>query len=293
MDVCEADFEELKPLHEKLEEILAYIDEFCTMHQIQEWCLAYGSALGAKRHGGPIPWDDDADIYMTKAAYEKFRDCFQKSGDHDRFYLQEFSPVNGMVIAPKFRMNGTTFVEETCRNKDMHQGIYIDIFLLHEAPPNAFQRMKSVAAINYYTLKKLSNTNYKKRKSVQWLLAFLRLFPEDFGCKMVLRNIYRWDSMSENKKSEYFADWELYNGTKKWFIPKKDLFPVQRAAYGKRMLPIPGNIEEYLKQCYGAWEQIPHIDKIKWAQHAAEWSATRDFREVLPNIHSFADEKNI
>ena len=59
------------------------LDRFCSDHGI-DYCLMGGSALGAKRHGGFIPWDDDLDIFMTPDNYEKFRDCYYEYGDKNQ-----------------------------------------------------------------------------------------------------------------------------------------------------------------------------------------------------------------
>ena len=96
-------------LQDKILEIAVYVDRFCEEHGV-DYCLMGGSALGAKRHGGFIPWDDDLDIFMTPDQYEKFRGCFRREGDRNRFYLQEWGAVDGMVTISKVRMNGTTYL---------------------------------------------------------------------------------------------------------------------------------------------------------------------------------------
>ena len=88
-------------LQDRILEICVYIDQFCQEHDIV-YSLMGGSALGAKRHGGFIPWDDDLDIFMTPDNYEKFRKAFMEEGDKQRFYLQEYGlQKNGMVSCPK------------------------------------------------------------------------------------------------------------------------------------------------------------------------------------------------
>ena len=119
------------PLQDKILEIAVYVDHICQENGI-DYCLMGGSALGAKRHGGFIPWDDDLDIFMTPSQYEKFRAVFQKEGDHENFYLQEWGAVDGMITIAKVRINNTTYIEEALRDWDVHQGIYIDIFILHK-----------------------------------------------------------------------------------------------------------------------------------------------------------------
>lgn len=65
-------------LQDKILEIAVYIDKLCTENDI-EYCLMGGSALGAKRHNGFIPWDDDLDVFMTPKNYEKFRKVFNEN----------------------------------------------------------------------------------------------------------------------------------------------------------------------------------------------------------------------
>ena len=103
-------------LQDKILEIAVYINDFCDKHGI-DYCLMGGSALGAKRHQGFIPWDDDLDIFMTPDNYEKFRALFQSDGDHEKYYLQEYGlQNNGMVTVPKLRMNGTTYIEDLTKD---------------------------------------------------------------------------------------------------------------------------------------------------------------------------------
>ncbi|HCS73664.1 MAG TPA: hypothetical protein DIW17_07305, partial [Clostridiales bacterium] len=83
-------------LQDKILEIAVYIDGFTKRYDL-DYCLMGGSALGAKRHGGFIPWDDDLDIFMTPQNYELFRTKFNEYGDKDKYYLQEWGAVDGMV----------------------------------------------------------------------------------------------------------------------------------------------------------------------------------------------------
>lgn len=279
-------FEELIPLQEKQCEILRYIDEFCTENDI-DYCLAGGSALGAARHKGPIPWDDDVDILMTAKGFEKFRTLFQEKGDKERFYLQQFRNVDGRLNMYKLRMNGTTFVEEDLKNLDMHQGIYVDIFLLHECPPTKFARAKAITANCYRMLKEMSAFDYSKRKSMRPVMKFLRLFPADFGLRSAYKTLYKWDSTNQDK----YASWDMYRSRPRWFLDKDIVFPAERADYMGYKICVPRQLDKYLTISFGDWHQIPDLEDIQWAQHACKWSTTEDFRQFLPQIKDFSDEK--
>ena len=130
----------LLEVQDKILEIMVDVDKFCENHGI-EYCLMGGSALGSKRHGGFIPWDDDLDIFMTPDNYEKFRKIFNMEGNKDKYYLQEWGLVDGMITIAKVRLNGTSYIEEAIKDWDIHQGVYIDIFILHTCPNNLLQAL--------------------------------------------------------------------------------------------------------------------------------------------------------
>ena len=122
-----------RQLQLKIVDILVEIDRICKKHDIKYY-LAYGTAIGAVRHNGFIPWDDDADIHMFKEDYEKFAEvCKSELGD--KFFLQNEQTDKGYkMYLPKVRMNNTAFVESFTKDWDIHHGIYVDIFILDECP---------------------------------------------------------------------------------------------------------------------------------------------------------------
>ena len=275
------DYSELVPLQEKQLEILSYVKTFCDQYDIK-WVLSYGSALGARRHGGHIPWDDDIDISMTSEEYNKFRELFFKYGDQDRFYLQERICVDGMYIMPKLRMNGTTFIEESIKDLDIHHGIYIDIFILHHAPMNPISRLYGFLLNLYLCLKLLSDQGYNKRKAVKPVIILLQLLPKNFGLKYILKFQYKYDC----KDSDYLTDWCLLAK----FIDKNYIFPTKNLMYDEIEVYVPNQIEKYLELLYGEWQKLPDIENIKWSQHAYKWSASEDFRKYTKNVINFSDE---
>lgn len=113
----------MNELQAKILDILKWTDALCRAHQIRYYLMG-GSMLGAVRHKGFVPWDDDLDIFITHDNYEKIRVCFQVDGDKEHFYLQEYGRrKNEMVTVPKLRMNGTLYEEELTKNWDIHKGM--------------------------------------------------------------------------------------------------------------------------------------------------------------------------
>lgn len=273
----------LRPLHKKMLQLLSYIHEFCTDNNI-DYCLAYGSALGAIRHNGFIPWDDDVDIYMTAEGYSKFRSVFKEKGNHSLYYLQELGYSGDMVNFSKIRVNGTTFLEPITKNLDMHHGIYIDIFILHNSDGVKSHLKKMVFAGKYLTIKRLSNIGYSRRKSYNPILAFLRLFPYDFLRSKALKTIYQYD----NQETDYYFEPEFQSKVEMW--EKDIIFPAVQHKFEGMNLNVPAKCHDYLTMYYGDYMKIPTLAEIEWGHHSSEWYVDRDFKDILEREFSFKDE---
>lgn len=267
--------------------IMVYIEELCKKHQI-DYCLMGGSALGAKRHGGFIPWDDDLDIFMTPDNYEKFRDVFVRYGDKDDYYLQELGSANGMVSISKLRMNGTTFIEESVKNWDMHHGIYVDIFILHTCPNNKFLQLYQCFWAKYVIVLGLSNRDYNRKRGI--LGAFIRVFrllPRRFLLPFALREVYRYRNVDTSYYCNFFGRAVFAKG-----IYKREWFEsTEYVSFEKVQLKVPRNLHEFLRTRFGDYMQVPSPEHIMLEQHAWKWSVDRDFREFLTDISDFRDEK--
>ena len=129
-----------RDLQLKLLEIAKYVDDLCRKNSI-EYYLIYGSALGAKRHKGFIPWDDDFDIAMTYENYQKFITICDKFLDKKKYFLQRMESEPKYYLSfMKLRDITTTLIEEANKDKEITYGVYIDIFPLVGVPKNKIKR---------------------------------------------------------------------------------------------------------------------------------------------------------
>ena len=273
-------------LQDKILEIMMYIDEFCKNNDI-DYCLMGGSALGAKRHGGFIPWDDDLDIFMTPDNYEKFRSLFNKKGDKEQFYLQEWGARDGMVTISKLRMNGTTYIESSLKDKDMHHGIFVDIFILHNCPKSKIAKRWQFLWAKYVITKGLANRGYNRRKGfLGFLVKLLRLFPKNMLIKFGLKQVYKYRNENTDELCNFLGK-AVYSNA----IYKREWFePTVYANFEKVQLKIPENLHDFLSFRFGDYMTPPSLDRIKWEQHAESWYVDKDFREVLGREFTFKDE---
>ena len=106
----------IEDIQDKLLEIAVYFDAFCKSNNVVYYLMG-GSALGAIRHKGFIPWDDDIDVFMTYENYIKFFNACELSLDTDNYYLQKENTSEWPLFFSKLRMNGTTFIEEDTKDR--------------------------------------------------------------------------------------------------------------------------------------------------------------------------------
>ena len=188
----------LKLLQDKILEIAVYIDEFCRENDI-EYCLMGGSALGAVRHGGFIPWDDDLDIFMTPQNYEKFAKAFEERGDKTRFFLEPFGEMGSMITLGKVRFRGTTYIEESLTRFEISHNIYLDIFILHDCSNNVIQRRWQYFWAKYIVAKRQSLRDLSRYGLIlRTFLRTLKCFPKRFLVKYALKQVYRYKNKDLN-----------------------------------------------------------------------------------------------
>lgn len=276
-------------LQNKILEIMIYIDNLCRESNI-EYCLMGGSALGAKRHGGFIPWDDDLDIFMTPDNYEKFRDVFNQSADKDTYYLQEWGLTEGMVTLPKIRLNNSTYIEEDLKDWDMHHGIYVDIFILHVCPNNRLLQLWQCLWSKYVIMRGACNRGYNRKKGlIGFVLNLMKPFPKKFLMEYALKQVYKY----RNKKTDYYCHF-LGKAVFKQGIYKREWMDNPRyVPFEMVMLKAPNKLEEFLSDRFGDYMKIPPPERIKWEQHAWKWDIDKDFREYVNCIANFRDEINL
>lgn len=276
-------------LQDKILEIAVYVDKLCKENNIG-YCLMGGSALGSKRHGGFIPWDDDLDIFMTPDQYEKFRNCFNMKGDKEKFYLQEWGAIDGMVTISKIRMNNTTYVEESLKNWDIHHGIYIDIFILHRCPNNILKQIWQCLWGKYVIMKGLAIRGYNRRGGFLGLaLKVMAMMPDFFLVRYGLRQVYSF----RNDDTDYYCNF-LGKAIFKNAIYKREYFDTTvYAPFEKIQLRVSGKLHEFLTDRFGDYMKPPSPDRIKWEQHAEFWDINNDYSITLKKSYSLVDEKKL
>lgn len=151
-------------------DILVKFDAICKKNKLK-YFLAYGTALGAVRHGGFIPWDDDIDVVMLRDDYEKLCSLPLEEFPEDLFLQNVYTEINYPYPFAKIRKNYTTFVEEDTKNLRIHHGIFIDVFPLDYIPVKKIQRLIQLFWAEYIwiLMSREKNLSFWKRMIVNIL----------------------------------------------------------------------------------------------------------------------------
>lgn len=254
--------EQLQRLHEIEIEILKEIDRVCNELNIH-YFADFGTLLGAVRHKGFIPWDDDIDICMLREDYDIFIANAPKLLSKE-YVLQHFLVDPGTpTFHAKVRKNGTKFVEEYLKNIPVHQGIFVDIFpydAISEKPNEMKKYRRNIKLLmQLYVSKTVSVSTTEKNKSK-------RLF------NTVVRKIINVLLFPVSKKRIYEKlnkEIQVFNNTGSTLIKcsvnypqlKTDIFPLSKLEFEGFSIPVPRNWHEVLKKEYGDYMKLPPKEK--------------------------------
>lgn len=252
----------LKRLQETQIEILEEIVRICDKYHLR-YFLTYGTLIGAIRHRGFIPWDDDLDIGMPRDDFEKFTQV-AKSELKEEYYLQN-TDTESEYWQPfaKIRKNGTLFEEASISgmSDNIHKGIFVDIFPFDYVKKNngLFVHMQSilVRAINETMYFKAGVFEKKEKLRYKKLDMFLKCFSMKTLCNMQ-RKIA---SIQNQTKSKYLADFNSSRHYLAAIFPLALFMPLQDGEFAGRKFKIPKEYDTYLRIIYGDYMKLPREEE--------------------------------
>lgn len=235
--------------------ILEDIDQLMKKYEIQ-YFLDGGSALGAIRHKGFIPWDDDIDLIILPKDKEKFNYICHNFLDKDKYTFVQ-AHKDWPFLMSKIKLNGT-HIEEKDAYPEENQGIFIDIFYFDYARESKigkfWQFLCGRIFIGMLLTYKPYTTNSLIKKSVISLSRIFRFKP----LKKWLYNQVR----NQKPSDQYSAVWDRTRAHwKDYFIPRSYFNSTEYVDFEGKKFPVCKEYDKYLTKLYGDYMQLPTEEK--------------------------------
>ena len=239
--------EDVKKVQKRLLEMAKAIRDILEEHQIP-YFITYGTLLGAVRHKGFIPWDDDFDFYLFDDTYKEAmevlstnlpQDMFLENWDTEPLYFHDWAHVKDMNSCTECEL----FPQDGLYS---HKGISIDLYktkLIHEKEEEVYRLSK--------------HESYLKRRHQVGLLdsAVFDSRIKEISSKLInaRRIIEGMDSLGE----EIYAFYLIYNDR----LHVNEMFPLRRHRFEDTEFYGPNNADAMLSRCYGDYMKLPPLEK--------------------------------
>lgn len=254
-------------------EIYQAIAKICEDHGLRYYA-AYGTVIGALRHKGFIPWDDDMDVCMPRRDYEAFlkyaeTELPEKMGICGIGYTKGFVMPMVKIVNKK-----TVFVEESDQDKKYTCGIYVDVFPMDAAPPTEelkkkhrkrIMRLGRAMVLAEYPHGKLPEGMNPAVKAgvtagcavIHGVLKALGLSVEKLN-KAFEKEARKYETEEEPEEYEltaYFSEWATE------YTKAEVIFPTTEMPFEDIMIKVPRLADKYIRDMYGDWTVIPPVEK--------------------------------
>lgn len=238
-------------------DLLLEFDSVCKKHNLN-YFLAFGTLLGAVRHHGFIPWDDDVDVYMLREDYEKFLLCDKEFKD-PYFFETPYTDPGYFYSSARIRNSNTTAIVDTFRYQGFNQGVWLTIFPIDnwmlERGDDNYERIKTLLKENS-TYMRLTNPTL-----------------DEYHYERV-RNYSGRDPFDTYEEIHRIASQYRTKDTDKVAMIVNTVYPYHKLVYNKSdfsetvyvnfenvKLPIPSGYQNILKTLYGDYMSFPPIEQ--------------------------------
>lgn len=241
-------------------EILDEVAKICAKHKLQYFLMG-GNLIGAIRHKGFIPWDDDLDIAMMREDYDKFLEIASKEMDNK--FLVDDAANNEKYYLPfaKIRIKDSIYEEPEQKDYEGPKGIWIDIFPLDNAnkEDSLFIRLQTFLKESIHFVNAIkANVTSDKNPIIKKIIRFIFAPVSIKKLAHLQQKIMKWNT---SEKAEYCISFGAKYGMRKQTMLKSVFLPATQLEYEGKMYEAPGDYEFYLKRVYGDYMTLPPEDK--------------------------------
>lgn len=251
--------------------ILKDFVSICEKYDITYFLVA-GSALGAVRHRGFIPWDDDIDVALPRKDYEKFLSVVTTEFPNKYNIINTENYKDYPLFTTQLALKGTKFVLENFKDLNIPFGIYLDIFpfdgmcndkhkaIIHARKTWLWGKIQILASISkpYVSYKGIT-------RNIIWMLTslihhILKLFHiSSYNIYVKVKRLSMKYNSTDNKRLNFFCNtnymWEV--------LHIKEIYPLKKIEFEGMQVNVPNKVESYLTRRYGDFTKLPPKEKRK------------------------------
>lgn len=276
----------MTPLQKVELELLKCVIDICDKRNLTYY-LVCGSALGAVKYGGFIPWDDDIDIALPRQDYLRFLNYAVNELPQWAFVQNYKTDPKFPLFGTKIRDSRTTYIENPYRSIPMNHGVFIDLFPLDGVPENEIERILFEKKKRKYhrrtvlnvTYPRLRNGNWKGiRTNVIWLVnRCFGLYARTDKAILELNNLF------EQYPCETSSIWVNYGNSQSKVeeAPREQYGNGAWAEFEGLKVRIPEKYDEYLTQKYGDWRADLPEDQKKSHHYYAVCDLSRPYTDYI------------
>ena len=254
--------------HRKLQmvqiSIVEDIDRICHENGLTYYMIG-GTLLGAVRHNGFIPWDDDIDLVMYRSDYNKLINILQREYSEKYFVQTFYTDKQYTRYIAKIRLNGTKMVESYLEKNKAHSGIYVDIFPLDHTRKDDGLALKlrgkivrylfAYKSVKHDSLVKKSGIKYFFSRIIKW---FTYLIPDVF-----INKLFDYVCSKDNsKKCDFTTNFASHFKWKKQMFRNEIFGEGCKLEFEGHMFNAPSEYLTILRRLYGEnFMQLPPEEK--------------------------------
>lgn len=272
----------IKDIQNEILDVYKVYKELCGKHNLKYYAIG-GTCIGAVRHKGFIPWDDDLDVVMPYEDYKRFIEIAERE-------LQKPYTIIGPIKCKHYNQNyikvhneNTTFIEEhTKEYPDRYSGVYIDIFPMYGLPKNEKKRYllqlirENLQRCNLLVRFPCEFFNTTTKKIIWYLFTPIRYMVSYSYFSVCEENILK-------KNSFYESDKILFPWRKRYrnFFFLEDFIEGIEVPFEDTVMSIPSGYDRYLKMDFGDYMTLPPEDKRRGGHPAAILDLHKSYKEYV------------
>lgn len=270
--------EHLEKVWQIEQEILDVIHEVCCKYEIK-YSLAYGTLIGAIRHEGFIPWDDDIDLMMPREEYDKFKRAWEKEQPNGYILMDYHTHHENTNTFMKIVKDNTTYLQdERAKSLDFHKGIFVDIFPGDNlAPGKMFRKLQYMLTAIYL----LFSRGYKSgtKGIIEKIESIFLIIPrkKHYKIRVRLEKLLKFWNNKDGREM-YFA--ASINDAKKSY-PTNMFDELVLVPFNEKNYYAVASYDEILRITYGDYMKLPPEAERVWKHHPLLIDFEHNYEELV------------